>query len=138
VPALSPAQLAVLRAAADAPDVRRPDADLKVGDEVIAIGRGTHYTTTVAKIGPRWITTGAGRSETRFYRTTLRSEVGYGAGYQLYTPEQLDHDRRVNRAEMRLREAGIPVRLPDVSDGRVLALVALLDLLGSIEEGDRS
>lgn len=134
--ALSPAQLAVLRAAADAPDVRRPDADLKVGDEVIVSGPGMRgHTATVTKIGPKWATTGTGHSAMRFYRTTLRSEVGWGPGYQLYTPEQRDYDRRIYRAETRCLESGIAARRPDVSDGRVLALAALLDLLDEADAG---
>ncbi|HZP49649.1 hypothetical protein [Actinocrinis sp.] len=136
MPVLSPAQLAALKAAADAPDVRRPDADLKVGDEVIVSGPGMRgHTATVTKIGPKWVTTGTGQSAMRFYRTTLHSEVGWGPGCQLYTPEQRDHDRRIYRAETRLRESGIVARRPDVSDGRVLALAALLDLLEEADAG---
>lgn len=131
---LSALELHLLQAAATAHKVRRPSADLKVGDEVIVIGQGARYTATVTKIGPKWVTTGAGRGETRFSRATLHSEISYtDPGYRLYTPDQLDHDRRVNRAEMRLREAGVPVRRPEVSDGRVLALAALLELLGQAD-----
>lgn len=128
---LTPAQLAVFQAVEDAPNVCRPDnPDLKVGDTVVVHSSGTHRSTTVTKIGPKWITVGTGTSVVQFDRVTWRVAHGYGVGASLRTPEQADYDRRIAVAKSRLSAASLRVNYPaDVSDGRILAIAALLDLL---------
>jgi hypothetical protein len=78
---LSPLQLAVLNAAAEATNVRRPTADFEVGDTVVISGSGNrNYTDAISKIGRMWITVGEGNRAKRFDRTTLCSEHKTGAG----------------------------------------------------------
>lgn len=134
---LSPAQLAVLKAAAHAPDVRRPDADLKVGDEVTIAGLGVAaHTASVTAIGPRWITVVSGRGTARFDRGTLHSENTVGAGCSLRTPEQGAYDRRLAAARRRVVSAGLTLNHPrGVGDGLVFAVAALLDLLDEPDAG---
>jgi hypothetical protein len=130
---LTPAQLAVLRAAADAPSVRRPARpELRVGDTVAVSGgstRSTHFEA-VTKIGPKWVTVGADRAAKRFDRTTWRGTYGYGTGISICSPEQHAYDERMRVARNRLSDAGLRgAYLAEIADGRVLAIAALLDLL---------
>jgi hypothetical protein len=134
MPALSPAQRAVLDAVTDAPDVRRParpDADLRVGDlVVVSAPRVADYATPVTKIGRIWITTGTGHGQMRFRRSTWRTEGDHGPGSYIRTPAQRDYDRRIAVARERLRDSGLLVsHTSDVSDGQLLAIAALLKLL---------
>ncbi len=129
---LTPAQLAVLQAVEDASHVTRPERpELKVGDTVIASGSGVRgRTTTVTKIGPKWITIGQGTATSRFDRQTWRGGHGYGIGASIRTPEQVAYDQRIATARSRLTNAGLRIPyLADVSDGRLLAVAALLELL---------
>lgn len=133
---LSPLQLAVLNAAADAPNVRRPTADFKVGDPVVISGSGVRsHTDLISEIGRTWITVGEGNRAKRFDVTTRRSENRTGTGYSIRTRAQYAYDLMVGEAREQLHASGLTVnRLSGVSDGRLLAIAALLDLLDSLND----
>jgi hypothetical protein len=138
---LSPMQLAVLNAATDAPNVRRPTADFKVGDTVVISGSGIrNHTDSISKIGRMWITVGEGNRARRFDLSTLRSENRIGTGYSIRSRAQYAYDLMVGEAREQLSASGLAVNRPsDVSDGRLLAIAALLDLLDTLNpkpEGD--
>jgi hypothetical protein len=129
---LSALELELLRCAAQADKVRRPVADLHVGDKVVIrpSGRTAPFKTTITTIGPVWITTGTGHGVMKFRRTTLRTDDGLGVGTRLYTLEQDAYDQRIGAARERLLAAGVSnVLAITLSDGRVLALAALFDVM---------
>jgi hypothetical protein len=131
---LSPLQLAVLAAATHAPNVHRPTVDFKVGDTVVISGSGIrNYTDAVSKIGRAWITVGEGGRAKRFDRSTLRSENRFGTGHSIRTRAQFAYDLMISEAVEQLRASGLRVDRPSgISDGRLLAIAALLDLLDTL------
>jgi hypothetical protein len=132
---LTPAELAVLKAALLAPRVKRPERpELEVGDQVVVYGSTRSSAREITRIGPKWITVGEGRAALRFSRATWRGDYGYGTGSSIRTLEQDTYDRRIEAARKRLSGAGITINYQrDVPDGRVLAIAALLDLLDETE-----
>jgi hypothetical protein len=105
---LSPLQLAVLNAAADAPNVHRPAADFNVGDTVVIAGSGIrNYTDSISKVGRMWITVGEGIRAKRFDISTLRSEHGTGTGYSMRSRAQFAYDLMIDEATEQLRASGL-------------------------------
>lgn len=132
---LSPLQLAVLNAAAEATNVRRPTADFEVGDTVVISGSGIrNYTDSISKIGRMWITVGEGVRAKRFDRSTLRSAHSTGTGYSIRSRAQFAYDLMIDEATAQLRASGLALSRPaDVGHGRLLAIAALLELLNSLD-----
>lgn len=129
---LSDLELNLLRCAATADKIRRPSAgDLKVGDEVIvsrAHTRRGDQPTTVTAVGRVWIAVSG--CTYKFRRDTLRSTHGSGAEDVLKTVAQHAYDEQIRAARSRLLDGGVSANSAwGLSDGRILAFAALLDLM---------